>query len=297
MRSRRPRSRTRGRRTRPLGVASRTYRTAWLRRATGMLTTPVCAAADGCRSRSSRRLGRWPARRRASSRTASCRRGSSSGRCSGRPCPRAAGPRPAGRRRPDRGRSSATSVEHGRLRRRVIGGDEAIELDAIGDRVGLVRGEQRVERLDDVRPGSRAASSSAFEGSVSIVGPSAPNAIRLVTSTTGLPATASPISAAIVAALVNGDGEDDDVGARRRRRCSRRRPRAPVAAATAPASLRFARGDDDVVTGPAERGGEGAADVAGSDDRDLHDEILRCGLTSWLSSSRLCCGHNDTPGV
>ena len=42
-------------------------------------------------------------------------------------------------------------LEHGRLRVGVVGGDVAVELDALGDRVALVRGEQRVERLDDPR--------------------------------------------------------------------------------------------------------------------------------------------------
>ena len=70
----------------------------------------------------------------------------------------------------------ADELEHRGLRGVVVAGDEPVELDAVGDRVRLVRGEERVERLDDVRAsGSSAASSSALEEVVSISGPSAPN--------------------------------------------------------------------------------------------------------------------------
>ena len=92
-----------------------------------------------------------------------------------------------------------------------------------------------------------------------------------MTSTTGLPATASRISAATLAALANGIARTTtsaavaaasafDGGGRARR----------WRAATVAGILGIARGDDDVVTGAAERGGECPADVAGTDDGDLH---------------------------
>ena len=49
----------------------------------------------------------------------------------------------------------ATSCRTSALAVGVVAGDEAVELDALGDRVGLVRGEQGVERLDDVGPGQQ----------------------------------------------------------------------------------------------------------------------------------------------
>ena len=126
----------------------------------------------------------------------------------------------------------------------VIAGDEPIELDAIGDRVGLVRGEERVERLDDVRLGQQVGERLGVGGvGVDLRDLAAPKDIRLDASTTGLPATASRISVATDSALVNGMARTTTSAAAAARR-SRWRRRAPVAAATAPASLRIARGDD-----------------------------------------------------
>ena len=58
----------------------------------------------------------------------------------------------ARRERPDVDRVEADRLDEGEDRGLgvcVVAGDEAVELDAAGDRVALVRGEQRVERLDD----------------------------------------------------------------------------------------------------------------------------------------------------
>ena len=60
---------------------------------------------------------------------------------------RTSGPTSIGRRPIER-----TSSRTVGLRRGVVARDVAIELDALGDRVDLVGGEQRVERLDDRAP-------------------------------------------------------------------------------------------------------------------------------------------------
>ena len=103
-----------------------------------------------------------------------------------------------------------------------------------------------------------------------MAGPSAPNDIRFETSTTTLPATASPISAAMSAALLNGTARtttDDafDGGFVRLGdgRAGLRGDGADI--------LGIARGDGDGVSGANECGGERAADVAGPDDGDVHD--------------------------
>ena len=158
------------------------------------------------------------------------------------------------------------------LGRRVVAGDVAVELDALGDRVGLVRGEQGVERLDDVR--RRAAARRAPRRSTSSCrcpGRSAPNDIRLVDVDDGLA----------------GDGVRDLGGDVRRRwrtgsastttsaaaaaaSAFEAATARPVAAATLPASSGSREAMMTVWPARTERGGEGRADVAGADDGDVH---------------------------
>ena len=93
--------------------------------------------------------------------------------------------------------------------------------------------------------------------------------MRLVTSTTGLPVVASAISAATSAALAKGMARTTTSAARAASAFEVATVE-PVAAATAPASSGSRDAIDDVVAGSSEGGGQGLADVAGTDDRDIH---------------------------
>ena len=85
-------------------------------------------------------------------------------------------------------------------------------------------------------------------------GPSAPNDIRLVTSTTTLPATASPISRGDLRRAGERDGEDDDVAAAAAAAAFERRDAwRRSAAADGRGILGVARRDRDVVAGADER--------------------------------------------
>ena len=88
-----------------------------------------------------------------------------------------------------------------------------------------------------------------------------------------------------------GDGQDDDVGGAGRLEV-RRGDDGTGRCGDRTGILRVARRDEDRVSGSPERGGEGLADVAGTDDRDIHWVRSFRDLTSWPSSSDICCGHN-----
>ena len=152
----------------------------------------------------------------------------------------------------------AHELEHDRLGRGIVIGDVAVELDAVGDRVALVRGEQRVERLDDVRVGQqrrellgvrgrridgrarrRRTTSGSWRRRRSHREPRRGSRRRSPTT------LANGMARTMIEAARNGLGvRAGHAGARRD--------------GDAAGILRVARGDDDRMTGADECGGEGS---------------------------------------
>ena len=107
----------------------------------------------------------------------------------------------------------------------------------------------------------------------------------MLTSTTALPATAWADLGAISDALVNGMARTTSSAEPAASAFGGGDAGAGDAAALA-GILGIARSDDDVVAGPREGGGQGCADVAGSDDRDVHGGLTLCSLDELVFVKR-----------
>ena len=169
-------------------------------------------------------------------------------------------------------------LEHGGLGVGIVPGHEAVELDAIEDRIGLTRGEQGVERLHDVRLGQQRRELFRVGG----------GGVHLDAASAERHAVAHVDDRLATDHLA--DLEGDLPGARERDRQDHeigcfggeagrdggaRAGRGGHVAGV----MRIARRDDDLVAGMRERRGEGAADVAGTDDGDVHMSSAPC---AWL---------------